>query len=153
MPKRKVVLPSKKIEAAFKKARKKPKEATPEQVAIRGRILRSPEKDPEAQVSATKQKGKEVFIVGTKKWQPGTVHHPQTIAIAEAARDFLAEEVKRKRKPPMEAARQARLKDSQRPKVIELLHKYGLDNPQAPGWIADELGISSGYVRQIRAKV
>lgn len=155
MPKRKLVKPSPDAIEAIKEARKRGIPIT--EVEVR-QIQRSAGRPPAVPVpkGTIVGKGKDGeprYWTPDQRKGPGLLEPPLSRKLQEMERDHLTLVAKLRRRPPVEAATQARVERAKRGAIEQAWREAGLDNRNAANRIAEEHQVSAGYVRKVRAEM
>lgn len=155
MPKRKLVKPSLDAIEAIKEARKrgipiKEEEARRIQRSV-GRLSAVPV--PKGSIAGKGKDGEPRYWIPGQRKGPGLLEPPLSRKLQEMERDHLTLVAKLRRRPPVEAATQARVARSKRAAIEQAWRVAGLDNRNAANRIAEEHQASAGYVRKVRAEM
>lgn len=155
MPKRKLVKPSPDAIEAIKEARKRGIPITKEEARhVRSSVGRlSAVRVPKGTIVGKGKDGEPRYWTPGQRKGPGLLEPPLSRKLQEMERDHLTQVAKLRRRPPVEAATQARVALSKRAAIEQAWRVAGLDNRNAANRIAEEHQVSAGYVRKVRAEM
>ena len=155
MPKRKLVKPNPDVIEAIKEARKRGIPITEEEARqIQRSVYRPPAHGlPKGIVAGKGKDGEPRYWTPDQRKGPGLLEPPLSRKLQEMERDHRTQVEKLRRRPPVEAATQARVARSKRAAIERAWRKVGLDSRGAAKRIAGEHQVSAAYARKVRAEM